>query len=64
MQHEAVAMLLLSYNADPNKASRNGWTALIEACRVGHVGLATTLIEKGAIVDQTNVMVSLWATHS
>ncbi len=50
-----MAEELLNLGADVNAASKNGWTALIEACRVGHVGLAKRLIDKGAQVLSVTV---------
>ena len=40
--------ILLQYKAKPNKASNNGDTALIQACRDNHIDAVTSLLHHGA----------------
>jgi uncharacterized protein len=53
---EDWAMYLLSEEADPNLAARNGDTPLIAAARAGYLSAADTLVRLGAKVDSANRM--------
>jgi len=57
MQRIECVKTLLANGAQINKASHNGWTAFIEACRVGHQDLAEMLLTtKGLQMNFKNGM--------
>lgn len=55
MKDVAIVRTLLNAGADVNRGSLNGWTPLIESCRVGALPVAELLLEqKGIEIDKSN----------
>ena len=46
--------MLLEKNADVNKITKDGWTALMGAARKGHLKIVELLLEEGADVKMRN----------
>ncbi|XP_063405869.1 uncharacterized protein LOC134689832 [Mytilus trossulus] len=52
--YDELVDLFISFGADVN--ARNGWfTPLTAACRDGHLGTVEILLNKGSVVNQTNI---------